>query len=385
MVGLALVIPKSPKIKMSKPNPLTASEKLDELAATPDLAEALASDRFKQFLDHVPVAILVSEVTDGSEESIVYVNHETEELLGLKASDLECGSWSQLDERLESEARSVAALLKGEDQVFRSTLKSVADGGSPARRVEINSALVTDQDDRVRFRLVALIDVSGCEDLDRETYEAQLRDKDVLLREIQHRVKNNLQIITALIRLEARRAGDQIGHGTFERLAGRIEALGLLYRQLEFDEGAGSVDLGALLGQIGGAVMKAQAVEGVRLNLEVEPCVSGIDVAMPVGLLVNELLTNAMKYAFAGRDDGLVTVRCLKDGDDGCAVVVSDDGVGMAEGAVWPQPGKLGALMVRSLEDNTRASVVVASSPEGGVATTIRFRLTPPSAKAAKP
>jgi PAS domain S-box-containing protein len=368
----------------SKPDPSTAVEKLEELAATPDLAEALESDRFKQFLDHVPVAILVGESPGGSEESIVYANLEAEELLGLKASDLQGGGWSQLDDRLESEARSVSALLAGEDQIFRSALRSVADGGSPDRRVEINSVLVTDQNDRVRFRLVALIDVSGRDD-DREAFEALLRDKDVLLREIQHRVKNNLQIITTLIRMEARRAGDQIGQGAFERLAGRIEALGLLYRQLEFAHGDDVVDLGALLSQIAGAVMKAQAVDGVRLDLQVEPCPTGINLAMPIGLLVNELLTNAMKYAFEGRPAGVVAVRCLKDGDDGCEVAVSDDGVGMAEGTVWPQPGKLGALLVRSLEDNTQASVTFARSSEGGVATTIRFRLTRSAARGARP
>ena len=357
--------------------PTTASEKIDELVATPDLAEALASDRFKQFLDHIPVALLVGEIESSGQERLVYANREAETLLAVAAGELEGGGWDALDRRLEAEKLPVSATLSGEDTTFRARIV-----GGEGRRVEVNSALVTDSDDKPRFRIVALLDASGWDQPERQSFEAQLREKDILLREIQHRVKNNLQIITALVRMEARRAGEQIGHGVFERLAGRIEALGLLYRQLEFDDGSGAVDLGALLGQIASAVVRAQAVDGVKLDLQVEPCMTGIDVAMPVGLMVNELLTNSMKYAFEGREGGVATVRCLKEGDDRCMVCVGDDGVGMAPDATWPQPGKLGALMVRSLEDNTSAKIETHSAPGKGVTTRIVFRLTPSSRKA---
>jgi two-component sensor histidine kinase len=362
----------------STPTAQDAAEKLEELAATPELAEALGSDRFKQFLDNVPVAIFVSELSEAEGERIVYANHEAELILGTPFAEFDGAEWTRLDGRMAASEGPPFSQAVLQDDTSSAAFLSQAEDAGPARRVEVQSALAVSEDEGSRFRLVALIDVTERDAPQREIFEAQIRDKDVLLQEIQHRVKNNLQIVTALIRMEARRAGSQIGTGLFERLAGRIEALGLLYRQLEFDDKAAAVDIGALISQIAGSVITAQGAEGVRLDIQVEPCMTGINTAMPIGLLVNELLTNAMKYAFEGRAEGVIAVRCLKAGDDECVVSVSDDGVGMAEGASWPQPGKLGALMVRSIQDNAKASVELGVSPEGGVSTTIRFRLSPP-------
>src|SRR5690606_15771695 len=144
------------------------------------------------------------------------------------------------------------------------------------------SNVILDDDGAGLFRLVALI---GADDGDeREQFEQQLREKDTLLREIQHRVKNNLQMITALIRLEARRASDQ--KAAFDRLAGRVEALALLYRAMT-DEGQSSeVDLGSYLSQIASAAMQAQAAEGVRLETKADTWLVSINIAMPTGLVV---------------------------------------------------------------------------------------------------
>ncbi len=351
------------------------AEQLEELAASPELVEALESERFKQFLDHMPVAILVSEIRSANAERIVYANHEAELVLGAAFSDVEGCDWSRLDEIVEGKTRPNFTEAIFDDRMAAGVLVLRSANGSPGRHVELQTAIAADETDRERFRLVALIDVTERSEPQRQAFELQLRDKDLLLQEIQHRVKNNLQIVTALIRMEARRAGSQIGTGPFERLAGRIEALGLLYKQLALDEGSATVDLGSLLSQIVGSVMGAQAPEGIKLDLQVEACLAGIDVAMSVGLLVNELLTNAMKYAFDGRTEGVVSVRCLKDDQNNCVISVSDDGVGMPDGVTWPQPGKLGSLMVRSLMDNAKGTIETAASPQGGVMTTIRFPL----------
>lgn len=355
------------------------AETLASLASSSQLAEALESDRFKQFLDYVPVAILVSEFADTQEERVVYLNREASEILGISSESIERKSWSRIDELVDcgDAARFSEALFNEGGEPI--TLRIALGGDGGFRNVEIQSAIATDDSEDVNYRLVALIEVmERGADADRDEAEARLRDKDMQLRELQHRVKNNLQIVTALIRMEARRAGPDIGAGAFERLAGRIEALGLLYTQLALDDGAGVVELGGFVSQIAGSVVRAQAKDGVRLDMQIEPCPTTIEIAMPVGLLVNELMTNAMKYAFEGRDEGVVTVRCLKDGsDDMYSVTVADDGVGMAAGAGWPQPGKLGALMVRSFKESAEGRIDMVSTPGEGVSTTIRFALPP--------
>jgi two-component sensor histidine kinase len=97
-----------------------------------------------------------------------------------------------------------------------------------------------------------------------------------------------------------------------------------------------------------------------------------INVAMPTGLVVNELLTNALKHAFRGRDGGTITLHSVVDGN-GCKVMVSDDGVGIPEGETWPKRGRLGALIAESLKQNANAKLDVASGPDTGTAVSITF------------
>src|SRR5690606_36107312 len=183
--------------------------------------------------------------------------------------------------------------------------------------------------------------------------------------------KNNLQMITALIRLEARNQSDESGQ-TLERLAGRINALALLYNALSGEEHDDSVDLGAYLSQVASAVMQAHAVEGIRLDLRVDAWPVSVNVAMPAGLVVNELLTNALKHAFVGRDHGTITLHSLVD-DTGCRVLVADDGVGLAPNTSWPHPGQLSALIVQSLQQHAGARATVDPGPGTRVLVAVFF------------
>jgi two-component sensor histidine kinase len=87
--------------------------------------------------------------------------------------------------------------------------------------------------------------------------------------------------------------------------------------------------------------MLSSAVEGIRLELKVDSFPVSVNVALPAGMVVNELLTNALKHAFVGRDRGTIMLHSLAD-DRGCRVVVADDGVGLPPDISWPKSGKLG-------------------------------------------
>ena len=299
------------------------SDQVDELLATPDLADALESEQFRRFLDQIPIAIVVSEMK--SRERIVYANPEFEKLSGLTAAELEGKPWSILRGRADGEDAGPdlgTAVVDLNDCV--GTFRIEREGGEGVV-VDAYSNVIEDDNGTPAFRLVALVDVTAHGQTQREEFETRLREKDTLLREIQHRVKNNLQMITALIRLEARNVP---GGATtrFDRLAGRIESLQLLYQSLSDEEQLQEIDLGVYLSQIASAVMKSHAVEGIRLNLKVDAYPVSVNVAMPTGLVVNELLTNALKHAFVGRDGGTITLHSLVDGN-GCRVVVADDGL----------------------------------------------------------
>ena len=339
---------------------------VEQLLDTPHLADALESDRFKQFLDHVPMAIAVAELHPT--ENITYANLEFERLIGRKAALIEGRTWDALPSRaIADDGRALRdAVTAGDDYLGSFT---ITDETAP-KTVDAWSTLIEDEDGSPLFRLVALAEIGSRND-DAEL-EQRLRDSDTLLRELQHRVKNNLQMITALIRLEARNLPDDATEQRFDRLAGRIDALALLYRSLS-DEGVGeSIDLGIYLSEIASSVMRAHAVEGIHLDLQVDTWPVSVNVAMPAGLVVNELLTNALKHAFAGRDGGTITLHSIVD-ETGCRVVVADDGIGLADGVIWPKAGKLGALIAQSLRQNAKATIEVESEPGAGVRVTIFF------------
>lgn len=335
------------------------------LMDTPHLAEALESDRFKQFLDHMPLAVAVAELHPS--ERVTYVNIEFERLSGRSAASVQGNSWGVLNAIASAAAGRNLSDAIAADEDYIGAFDLDGEGGPIA--VDAWSNIIQDDDGKPLFRLVALAERAP---RDHSGLEALVQEKDVLLQELQHRVKNNLQMITALIRLEARNTPDDHGGEPFDRLAGRVGALAILYQTLSADSFGESVDLGVYLSQIASAVMQAHAVEGIHLNLQVDTWPVSINVAMPAGLVVNEVLTNSLKHAFIGRDGGTISLHSLID-ETGCRVIISDDGVGLAEGAVWPKPGRLGVLIVQSLQQNARARVDVESRPGAGMRVTVFF------------
>jgi two-component sensor histidine kinase len=344
------------------------SEQVEALLDTPNLADALESDRFKQFLDHVPFAVAVSELHPS--ERLAYANLEFERLTGTSATSVQGRPWNALpiDVASTDDGSDLGtAVSTREDYLGTFSL----GGESSEIIVDAWSSTIEDENGVALFRLVALAETSTRTGR-QEELSRQVEEKDMQLRELQHRVKNNLQMITALIRLEAK---NQPGDGTadrFGKLAGRIESLALLYRSLSTEGRPDSIDLGVYLSQVAAAVMAAHAVEGIHLDLQVDTWPVSLDVALPTGLVVNELLTNALKHAFVGREGGTIALKSLVD-ESGCRIMVSDDGVGFDSSAPWPRPGKLSALIVQSLRQNAGAEFSVASSPGTGTKVDIFF------------
>jgi PAS domain S-box-containing protein len=343
---------------------------VEELLATPDLAGALENNQFRRFLDRIPLAIIISELKH--EERIVYASPMFEKLSGRPTRELRGEPLTILHGKGEGESagRDLGrALVEDSERVGTFLLET--SSGEPIL-VDAYSHAIEDDSGESAYRLIALVDIRGYVSAWREQLERQIRDKDTALKELQHRVKNNLQIITALIRLEARNMPGGPPREPFDRLAGRVESLAILYSLLSPDDQSEDVDLGVYLSQIASAVMSTHAVEGIKLDLRIEPYPVSVNVAMPTGLVVNELLTNALKYAFAGRKSGTVTLHSLLD-KDGYRVVVADDGLGLPPGVDWPKPGGLGVLILDTLRENAKAQIDVHSSPEVGTRVTILF------------
>jgi two-component sensor histidine kinase len=201
-------------------------------------------------------------------------------------------------------------------------------------------------------RFVALArDVTERVGADRRVLTA-IKEKDRLLQELHHRVKNNMQVIISLLSLKARKSRSTLVKEAIQESQNRIYAMALVHESLH---GAGQpIGLGVQvyvqrLAQY--LINLYQGPEtGIQLTIEVPGNFElGVDQAIPCGLILNELLTNALKYAFVGRDRGEIRLGARVDEDGRARIWVHDDGVGLPEGLDWLKTDTLGLSLVRNL------------------------------------
>ena len=142
-----------------------------------------------------------------------------------------------------------------------------------------------------------------------ERITASLREKDALLREIHHRVKNNMQVVSSLLQLQANYVRDPKALASFEDCQERIRTMALIHEKLYRTEGLAQIDFKDYLESLIEMLLRAQS-RGVKIRseLRVEPIALGIDTAIPLGLIANELISNSLKHAFSGRSEGLVRI-----------------------------------------------------------------------------
>jgi PAS domain S-box-containing protein len=206
-----------------------------------------------------------------------------------------------------------------------------------------------------------------------------LREREVLLAELAHRSKNTVQMIGSLLALLARQVPPAAAAKVRE-MARRVRAFGLAHEALGRGRGAGSIDLGSYLGEVTEGLRELARGRNVAVEVHAEPVTVAAGRAASLGLLVNELVTNALKHGFPGDRAGRVTVEVRRLEDGRAEVAVADDGVGLPEG-VWPPKGtaSLGLPLIAGLARQAQAEVTVG--PAGGGAGT-RFALAFPVADA---
>ena len=221
---------------------------------------------------------------------------------------------------------------------------------------------------------------------------------DTLMRELQHRVKNHLAMVVSMIRMQ----GDRATPESLRTLGRRVESLALLYEELS-PAGVGSVtshavSCGAYMSRIVAVVGAMDGRASVRVNVDCEEVTLPIEQAARAGLILTELLTNALEHAFAGREAGVVRVRFQRLTAGRARLSVEDDGVGLPDAAAWPGGGSSpggnedgdgrrgrGGPIVQALARSLDGNLSVTSS-EGGTLVMLDFAeepVVPPAAPAA--
>ena len=183
--------------------------------------------------------------------------------------------------------------------------------------------------------------------------KASLKEKEVLLKEIHHRVKNNLQIISSLLNLQSAEIEDPKASQKFRESQDRVKAMALIHERLYQSSDLAKIDFCGYVRSLTGHLARSYRVDAnaIRLSLEVDSVPMNLDVAIPCGLMINELVSNAFKYAFPERKEGEIKVRFTEEHDRKLNLVVSDNGVGFPEGRNPEESDSLGLKLVRTLTE----------------------------------
>ena len=198
-----------------------------------------------------------------------------------------------------------------------------------------------------------------------------LKEKEVLLREIYHRVKNNLQIISSLLGLQADTIADEAVRGLFEESQRRIQAMSLVHQRLYDSEDLASIDTSTYLQSLIGDLARMYDPEGrIAFDIQAESDMN-IDTAIPCGLILTELVSNAFKYAFPETQPGQIRVTLRPEAENRWLLVVQDNGIGLPSDIDITATNSLGLTLVHDLASQLEGSVQVDRSQ--GTMFTIHF------------
>jgi PAS domain S-box-containing protein len=338
-------------------------------AARAEDARLETQRRYDLFMTHLPIAAFV-KAEDGR---YLYVNPAFEQtycpvdgdVLGRVDADLWPAEVAQVLAELDAESRATSTLIE------RDLTLPGPDGARTWRRVTFG--MVGPSGTRYLAGLARDVTVVHRQDAE---LRASLREKEALLKEIHHRVKNNLQIVSSLLNLHRPASADPAVTLFIDESRNRIRSIALLHETLYLSENLARIDFRLYVRSLGAHLMRTYAAyaPGVALDLKVDEVALGLDQAIPCGLIINELVSNALKYAFPENRPGRIHVHVghVEGGaPNEVLLAVVDDGVGLSEEFDPRTTRSLGLRLVNDLASQLGGKLVLTGGP--GTRAEIRF------------
>ncbi|OOY26350.1 hypothetical protein BMI90_18305 [Thioclava sp. L04-15] len=278
-----------------------------------------------------------------------------------------------------SSATGLGLGLRGVQRIATRFGVETGDEGTRVNAVFLPSANLPSGSQLIELATRALDDLSAKDptaalsEQNRELAE-EISERDLLMRELHHRTGNNLALIAALIRMSKSRAEQDETHQVLTELEVRVGALAKAHELMQRGTETGKVELSEMVTEV--ARTSERAFSGGRLNATIEVACEELRLdskfAIDIGLIVGELITNAFKYAFVGREEGIIRVEVSGDPKHGIALVVSDNGIGLPADAERPErSNSLGWRLIRTLTFQHDATLTVDSAD--GLCVRIKF------------
>jgi PAS domain S-box-containing protein len=338
--------------------------------------ERFISERLRTERERATLAAIVessedatyAETTDGT---ILTWNAAAEHLYGYSAHEMIGGSSSGLiPENRAIELTEILERIRACQSLEHFDTKRRRKDGS-LLEISLSVSPVRDRTGHVVGASSVARDVSLAKAAEREM-RASLSEKDLLLKEIHHRVKNNLQVISSLLNLQARKLPEGPTRDVFRESQSRVQSMALFHERLYRGGDLGSANAVEYIREVGASVLRTFGMEArARLRVEGDVIRFGVDTAIPCGLIVNELVSNCLKHAFAPGRCGEISVVLRHAPDGQIRLAVSDDGVGLSSDAA--KSPSLGLQLVTMLSQQLGGILELSSA--GGTTVTLQFPL----------
>jgi two-component sensor histidine kinase len=201
----------------------------------------------------------------------------------------------------------------------------------------------------------------------KEELEKRVEEKEMLLKEVHHRVKNNLQTVSSLLRMQSRSIEDAQTLSQIRSSQNRVVCMAMVHEMLYQREDLSCIEYSTYVHQLGDYLVKS--IKGpesnIRLKIDIPEIELGIDTAIPLGLLINEAVTNALKYGFEGRDSGEISISLEKEDKHEYILRIGDDGIGYPESMDYQTSKSLGLKLIHNLSRQLKGSVIRDLSKRG--------------------
>ncbi|WP_420628844.1 sensor histidine kinase [Candidatus Leptofilum sp.] len=195
-----------------------------------------------------------------------------------------------------------------------------------------------------------------------EQIKASLQEKEVLLKEIHHRVKNNLQVISSLLDLQAGYVSNEQVQGMFQDSRSRVRSMALVHEQLYQAADLARIDMADYIQQLTGFLFRSygQQINPVDWQLDIDHVFLSVETAVPLGLIINELVSNALKHAFVDGRSGQIRMRLWTE-DDQLYLTIRDDGIGFPDDVDFRQSPSLGLTIIMTLVNQLQGQIELST------------------------
>jgi len=334
-----------------------------------DLKAEGITDFPKYFEEHPEIVIQAA-----AKVKILDINQETLRLFGAENKEemLKSLDIIFLPETVEKFRDQLVAIAEG-SPYFRTEFLMKSINGEPIHAIgALKIPTDTSKSNRVAVSVVDISDLKKAE----AQIRTSLKEKEVLLQEIHHRVKNNMQVIIGLLKLQSDTVKDQAIMDALINSQMRIQSMAFVHETLYNTESLASIDFETYTTKLARTIFQSYGDSSgqVQLKIEAEDIKFGIDQATPLGLLINELVSNALKHAFPDNRSGEITIKLKKTDDDEIELFVGDTGIGLPEDFDWRNTDTLGFKLVNILAEG-QLDGKINLERDDGTRFVIRFKL----------